>query len=108
MPPERSYYKLLPQFRYLGWIDDELAAQVGIEHQVIVNTGVPAQIPGLMDLCVTKPYRRQKIATTLLKQIETLAKASQGCFILNDSFFELTRIRDFKLSIYESTIATSL
>ncbi|PZO14282.1 MAG: hypothetical protein DCF25_15170 [Leptolyngbya foveolarum] len=29
-PLERSYYKLLPQFRYLAWIDDKLVAQVGI------------------------------------------------------------------------------
>ena len=47
----------------------------------------------------------------LQQQIEpddALAISIQGCFILNDDFFELTRIRDFKPSIYESTIATSL
>ena len=81
-PPERSYYKLLPQFRYLAWIDDTLVAQVGIEHRVIVNTGVPAQIFGLIDLCVVKSYRRQKIATILLQQIETLAKASSIDFLV--------------------------
>jgi len=81
-PLERSYYKLLPQFRYLAWIDDELVAQVGIEHRVIANTGVPAQIFGLIDLCVAKSYRRQKIATILLQQIETLAKASSIDFLV--------------------------
>jgi hypothetical protein len=34
-PLNRSYYKLLPQFRYLVWVSDNLVAQVGIEHQII-------------------------------------------------------------------------
>ena len=41
-------------------------------------------------------------------QPHSTASSQQGWFVLNDSFFELTRIGNFNLSIYESTIATSL
>lgn len=81
-PLERSYYKLIPQFRYLIWVDEKLVSQLGIEHRVIANTGVPAQIFGLIDLCVASSYRRQKIATTLLQQIETLARKSGIDFLV--------------------------
>lgn len=81
-PLGRSYYKLLPQFRYLARIDDELVAQVGIEHRVIANTGIPMQIFGIIDLCVAKSYRKQKIATALLQQVEALAKASNVDFLV--------------------------
>ena len=81
-PLGRSYYKLLPQFRYLAWIDGELVAQVGIEHRVIANAGIPVQIFGLIDLCVARSHRKQKIATILLQQIEALARASSIDFLV--------------------------
>lgn len=81
-PPDRSYYKLLPQFRYLVWADDNLIAQVGIEHRVITNTGISAQIFGLIDLCVASSYRSRNIATTLLQQIEELGRTSRIDFLM--------------------------
>ncbi|PZO12429.1 MAG: hypothetical protein DCF25_17645 [Leptolyngbya foveolarum] len=53
-----------------------------IEHRVIANTGIPAQIFGLIDLCVASSCRRRKIATTLLQQIETLARANSIDFLV--------------------------
>lgn len=81
-PLDRSYYKLLPHFRYLGWVGENLIAHMGIEHRVITNTGIPARIFGLIDLCVTSSYRSQKIATTLLQQVEELSKTSKIDFLV--------------------------
>jgi GNAT superfamily N-acetyltransferase len=81
-PLDRSYYKLLPQFRYLVWEDDNLIAQMGIEHRVITNTGIPARIFGLIDLCVASSYRSQKIATTMLQQIEEVGRMSRIDFLV--------------------------
>jgi GNAT superfamily N-acetyltransferase len=81
-PVDRSYYKLLPQFRYLVWEGENLIAQMGIEHRVITNTGIPARIFGLIDLCVDSSYRSQKIATTLLQQIEELGRTSKIDFLV--------------------------
>lgn len=81
-PLDRSYYKLLPQFRYLVWAGENLIAHMGIEHRVITNTGTPARIFGLIDLCVASSYRSQKIATTLLQQIEELSKTSKIDFLI--------------------------
>jgi hypothetical protein len=81
-PPDRSYYKILPQFRYLVWAGENLIAQMGVEHRVITNTGIPARIFGLIDLCVASPDRGQKIATTLLQQVEKLGRTSKVDFLI--------------------------
>ena len=78
----RSDYKLLPQFRYLVWEGENLIAQMGIEHRVITNTGIPVRIFGLIDLCVASSYRSQKIATTLLQQIDELGRTSKIDFLV--------------------------
>jgi ribosomal protein S18 acetylase RimI-like enzyme len=74
-PQDRIYYKLLPQFRYLVWMGEKLIAHMGIEHRVITNGGKPVRIFGIIDLCVSKQYRSQKIATKLLHQVESLGRA---------------------------------
>jgi GNAT superfamily N-acetyltransferase len=81
-PSERSYYKQLPQFRYLVRLNENLIAQVGIEHRVITNAGIPARIFGLIDLCVAPQWRSQKIATTLLQKVEQLGHASDIDFLI--------------------------
>lgn len=81
-PSERSYCKLLPQFRYLVWMGENLIAHMGIEHRVITNTNIPVQIFGFIDLCVDSQYRSQKIATTLLQQIEVLGRSSRIDFLV--------------------------
>jgi GNAT superfamily N-acetyltransferase len=81
-PLNRSYYKLLPQFRYLVWVSDRLVAQVGIKHRVISNAGIPVRIFGSIDLCVAPSYRSQKIATKLLQQVEELGKTSKVDFLV--------------------------
>ena len=81
-PLARSYYKLLPQFRYLLWMGEHLIVQRGVEYRVINDTGSPARIFGAIDLCVASPYRGQKIATTLLHQVEELGRTSKVDFLI--------------------------
>jgi GNAT superfamily N-acetyltransferase len=81
-PKERSYYKLLPQFRYFVWAGESLIAQMGVEHRIIANTGIPARIFGLIDLCVASSHQGQKIATTLLQQVEELGRMNRIDFLL--------------------------
>lgn len=80
--PERSYYKLLPQFRYLVWAGDKLVAQMGVEHRVINMDGHCVRVFGIIDLCVAPEYRIRKIATTLLRQVEALAQSSDVDFLI--------------------------
>ncbi len=81
-PSDRSYYKLLPQFRYLVWAGEKLIGQMGVEHRVITNAGIPVRIFGLIDLCVALPYRSQRIAATLLQQVEELGRTSNVDFLV--------------------------
>jgi GNAT superfamily N-acetyltransferase len=81
-PKERSYYKLLPHFRYFVWAGETLIAQMGVEHRVITNTGMPLRIFGAIDLCVASSYQGQKIAATLLQQVEELGRLSRIDFLL--------------------------
>jgi GNAT superfamily N-acetyltransferase len=81
-PLDRSYYKILPQFRYLVWVEDNLIGHMAIEHRVINNSGTPARIFGIIEMCVASAYRSQKIATTLLQQIEELAIKSNVDFLM--------------------------
>jgi GNAT superfamily N-acetyltransferase len=80
--PERSYYKLLPRFRYLVWIDDRLVAHMGVEHRVVDNAGSIVKIFGIIDFCVMAAYRSRKIATTLLDEIDALARSSDIDFTM--------------------------
>lgn len=81
-PPDRSYNKILPQFRYLVWADEKLIAHMAIEHRIINNAGTPARIFGIIEMCVDSDYRGQKIATTLLQEIEKLGKKSKVDFMM--------------------------
>jgi GNAT superfamily N-acetyltransferase len=81
-PSDRIYYKQLPQFRYLVWENENLLAQLGIEHRAIANAGALMRIFGLIDLCVAPQWRSQKIATTLLQQVEQLGQASNIDFLI--------------------------
>jgi hypothetical protein len=50
-PRDRSYYKLLPQFLYLVWEGENLIAQMGVEHRVITNTGIPGLCHSTLCIC---------------------------------------------------------
>jgi len=81
-PDERSFFKQLPDFRYLLWNGDELAAHMAVEHRLINNADQLLYIFGVVDLCVAQPYQHRKIATKLLDQLTTLGKEHRIDFIL--------------------------
>jgi len=75
--PARSYFKQLPQFRYLGWSRGELVAHLGVEHRMVNNGGAVLQIFGVVDLCVVASARSQGHARRLLDELEELARRSE-------------------------------
>ena len=49
-PEGRSYFRQLPDFRYLAWKDQQLVGHMGIEHRMINNDGQTLRIFGIIDL----------------------------------------------------------
>jgi hypothetical protein len=43
------------------WAGENLIAQMGVEHRVITNNGVPLRIFGAIDLCVAPFYGSRRI-----------------------------------------------
>ena len=70
----RSYYKQLPHFRYLVFIEDTLVAHMGVDYRVIRVGDSVFTIFGVIDLCVEQSYRRRDIASKLLSSLTALAK----------------------------------
>jgi GNAT superfamily N-acetyltransferase len=81
-PKDRTYFKQLPNFRYLYWEGDQLIAHMGVEHRMVNNAGQLLSVFGIVDLCVSLPFQHQKIASLLLKELEKLGKEHQVDFLL--------------------------
>ena len=81
-PLGQSYYKQLPDFRYLVWEQEELIGHMAIEHRLINNDGQILRIFGVADLCIAKSFQRQKIATTVIEQLLELSKSVGIDFIM--------------------------
>ena len=77
----RYYYKQLPHFRYLVFVEDTLVAQMGVDHRVIRVGDSVFTIFGVIDLCVEQSYRQQGIASKLLSSLTTLAQAKSIDFL---------------------------
>lgn len=78
----RTYFKQLPHFRYLVFERETLIAQLGVDHRVIRAGGKIIRIFGIIDLCVTPAHRGFGLAANLLKQVESLAGASNVDFLV--------------------------
>ncbi len=91
-PETRSYYKQLPSFRYLVWNNDDLIGHMAIEHRNINIAEVVSSIFGVVDLCVDEQFQSKNIASSILQQLEKLAKENQIDFIVliaqNHSVYE--------------------
>lgn len=79
---QRSYYKQLPHFRYLGWEQENLVAQMGVDHRVVSVDGKPFKILGVIDLCVAAPQRQKGFGRQMLEELEKLAKTSVDFMVL--------------------------
>jgi GNAT superfamily N-acetyltransferase len=81
-PGDRIYFKQLPDFRYLAWDEEELAGHMAVEHRVINNDGQVLRIFGVVDLCVAEAFQHRKLATQLLREIETFGRQCQVDFLM--------------------------
>ncbi len=81
-PDGRTYYKQLPDFRYLVWEGELLAGHMGVEHRVINNDGQVARIFGIVDLCVARSFQNRQLAKLLLQKLEQLGAQSGIDFLV--------------------------
>ena len=81
-PKERSFFKQVPSFRYLVWDEDVLVANLGVDHRMINMNDELVSIFGIVDLCVSIQFQSQQIASTLLAQLEELARQSNIDFLV--------------------------
>jgi len=71
---DRWYFKQLPHLRMLAYVGDQLVGQVGIDHRMIRVGDSPVEIFGLIDVCVDPEHRSRGVASTMLREIEALAR----------------------------------
>jgi predicted N-acetyltransferase YhbS len=81
-PEGRTFYKQLPDFRYLAWDEDSLLGHLAAEYRIINVGGHVLPIVGVADLCVTPSRQQERIATQMLQQLEALAREAGVEFIL--------------------------
>lgn len=81
-PPDRTYFKQLPSFRFLAFEDTHLIAHLAVEHRMISVAEQPASIFGVVDICVHPDFRHQQIASSLLTKLELLGKQHQINFMV--------------------------
>ena len=81
-PQNQSYYKQLPDFRFLVWKKDQLVGHLAVEHRIMNNAEQLITVFGIMDICVHPDFQNKKIATKLIQQLEALAKKNQIDFLV--------------------------
>ena len=70
----RDYFKQLPHLRLLAIENGQVIGQLGIDHRVMNLNDEAVRIFGVIDLCVDPEFRGQGIGSTLLTELESLAK----------------------------------
>jgi len=81
-PKDRTYYKQLPNFRYLAFQEDQLIGHLAVEHRIIAIDQKPFTIFGVVDICVAPRFKGKKLATTLLDHLEKLGREHQIDFVI--------------------------
>lgn len=80
--PDRTFYRQLPDFRYLGYQEERLMAHLAVEHRLLHNAGQLVKVFGVMDLCVDPLFQRRRIASYLLDQLTGLGQTHQIDFLV--------------------------
>jgi len=80
--PDRTFYRQLPDFRYLGYREERLMAHMAVEHRLLHNAGQLYPVFGVIDLCVDPIFQRRRIASYLLDQLTMLGKENQIDFLV--------------------------
>ncbi len=81
-PKDRTYYKQLPNFRFLAYEEGKLIGHLAVDHRMIAIDQQPFSIFGVVDICIAPKFRGKQLATTLLDQLEKLGQAHQIDFVL--------------------------
>lgn len=81
-PTDRDYYKQLPSFRYLAWIENSLVGHLACEFRNIKIGESLARIFGVADLCVDQDFQSMNIASGILEKLEQKALKSKIDFII--------------------------
>jgi len=64
-----AYFKQLPHFRYIVYLNKKPVGQVGIDHRIMNFDGEIKRVYGLIDVCVAEAYRRRGLASLLLNTV---------------------------------------
>ena len=78
----RTYLKQFPPRRLLAYEADRLVGHLGLEHRAIGTSGGPQEILGVVDLCVSPPWRGRGVASQMLAWVESLAQANRIPFLV--------------------------
>lgn len=81
-PQGQSYYKQLPDFRYLIWEKNRLIGHMAVEHRLMSIDSRPIKVFGVVDLCIAGSHQRKKLATRLLEELEDLGLKCRIDFII--------------------------
>ncbi|MCB0551683.1 MAG: GNAT family N-acetyltransferase [Phaeodactylibacter sp.] len=81
-PQGRTYYKQLPDFRFLCWENDALIAHMAVEHRMINNDGQAFRIFGVVDLCVAEAFQHRRLASRMLSELALLGLRHRVDFLL--------------------------
>ncbi len=80
--PERTYFRQLPDFRYLVWEGEELLAQMSVAYRLVNNGGQLLRVFGIADLCVAPEHQHRQLGSQLLERLDALGRESACDFIL--------------------------
>lgn len=81
-PSGRTYYKQLPNFRYLIWDGEMLVGHMAVDHRLMSVDAQPLKVFGVVDLCIADTHQRNKLATRMLEELEQLGKECHIDFII--------------------------
>lgn len=80
-PTDRTFYKQIPNFRFLVFKNKTIVGHLAIIHRMIKLGGKNFIIFGVSDLCVHPDFQHQKIASVLLQKLENLGRKHKIDFI---------------------------
>lgn len=78
----RTYLKQFPPRRLLASEAGQLVGHLGLEHRAIGTASGPQEILGMVDVCVSAPWRGRGVASQMLAWVESLARANRIPFLV--------------------------
>ena len=78
----RSYFKQLPHYRVLHFVEQALVATMGLDCRVMMVSKQVVKVLGIIDLCVDEDFRGQGIAAKMLAEVSSYATQRDVDFLL--------------------------